>query len=103
MKATLRYLAGIAGPSGFGSNSTAEQVTQNCSSFLPSGLTALITGKSHIGPLDLENSVSAVVHGYTSVHQQKSHTRAHAHTFLTKLVMYGLYYNLLIFQITLFE
>nr|AFK35475.1 unknown [Medicago truncatula] len=44
MKATLRYLARIAGPSGFGSNSTAEQVTQNCSSFLPSGLTALITG-----------------------------------------------------------
>ncbi|KAI4343723.1 hypothetical protein L6164_011038 [Bauhinia variegata] len=44
MKATLRYLAGIAGPSGFGSNSTAEQVTQDCSSFLPSHLTALITG-----------------------------------------------------------
>lgn len=48
MKATLRYLAGIAGPSGFGSNSTAEQVTQNCSRFLPSDLTALITGKSQI-------------------------------------------------------
>lgn len=46
MKATLRYLAGIAGPSGFGSNSTAEHVTQNCSQFLPSNLTALITGKS---------------------------------------------------------
>jgi hypothetical protein len=45
MKATLKYLAGIAGPSGFGSNSTAEQVTQNCSPFLPSNLTALITGK----------------------------------------------------------
>ncbi|WVZ09463.1 hypothetical protein V8G54_013993 [Vigna mungo] len=44
MKATLRYLAGIAGPSGFGSNSTAEQVTQDFSSFLPSNLTALITG-----------------------------------------------------------
>jgi len=46
MKATLRYLAGIAGPSGFGSNSTAEQVTQDFSSLLPSNLTALITGKS---------------------------------------------------------
>ncbi|TKY73531.1 Short-chain dehydrogenase TIC 32 [Spatholobus suberectus] len=46
MKATLRYLAGIAGPSGFGSNSTAEQVTEDCSWFLPSGLTALITGAS---------------------------------------------------------
>ncbi|KAK2442912.1 NADP-retinol dehydrogenase [Trifolium repens] len=46
MKATLKYLAGIAGPSGFGSNSTAEQVTQNCSPFLPSNLTALITGAS---------------------------------------------------------
>ncbi|KAH1201571.1 Short-chain dehydrogenase TIC 32, chloroplastic [Glycine max] len=44
MKATLRYLAGLAGPSGFGSNSTAEQVTQDCSSLLPSNLTALITG-----------------------------------------------------------
>ncbi|KAK2388840.1 NADP-retinol dehydrogenase [Trifolium repens] len=46
MKATLKYLAGIAGPSGFGSNSTAEQVTQNCYPFLPSNLTALITGAS---------------------------------------------------------
>jgi len=46
MKATLRYLAGMAGPSGFGSNSTAEQVTEDCSCFLPSALTALITGKS---------------------------------------------------------
>ncbi|OIV96955.1 hypothetical protein TanjilG_00537 [Lupinus angustifolius] len=44
MKAALRYLAGIAGPSGFGSNSTAEQVTQDCPSFVPSDLTALITG-----------------------------------------------------------
>ncbi|KAK7301557.1 hypothetical protein RJT34_12424 [Clitoria ternatea] len=46
MKATLRYLAGIAGPSGFGSNSTAEQVTQHSSLFLHSALTALITGGS---------------------------------------------------------
>ncbi|XP_004502118.1 short-chain dehydrogenase TIC 32 B, chloroplastic-like isoform X2 [Cicer arietinum] len=46
MKATLKYLAGIAGPSGFGSSSTAEQVTQNSSQFLPSHLTALITGGS---------------------------------------------------------
>ncbi|CAL0306800.1 unnamed protein product [Lupinus luteus] len=46
MKATLRYLAGIAGPSGFGSNSTAEHVTQHCFSLLPSNLTALITGAS---------------------------------------------------------
>ncbi|MED6120444.1 hypothetical protein PIB30_020948 [Stylosanthes scabra] len=50
MKGTLRYLAGIAGPSGFGSNSTAEQVTHHqqhsSSSFLPSNLTALITGAS---------------------------------------------------------
>jgi hypothetical protein len=43
MKATLRYLAGIAGLSGFGSDSRAVQVTQNCSRF-PSDLTALITG-----------------------------------------------------------
>ncbi|KAK6645719.1 hypothetical protein PHAVU_L001683 [Phaseolus vulgaris] len=46
MKATLRYLAGMAGPSGFGSNSTAEQVTEDSSCFLSSPLTALITGAS---------------------------------------------------------
>ncbi|CAL5444556.1 unnamed protein product [Camellia sinensis] len=48
MKKTLRYLAGVAGPSGYGSNSTAEQVTQqDCSFLLPSSqaqLTALVTG-----------------------------------------------------------
>ncbi|KAL1363878.1 hypothetical protein AAHE18_03G178600 [Arachis hypogaea] len=48
MKGTLRYLAGIAGPSGFGSNSTAEQVThqQHSSSSSSSNLTAIITGAS---------------------------------------------------------
>jgi hypothetical protein len=47
MKETLRYLAGIAGPSGYGSNSTAEEVTQDCSCCLPSGhLTAIVTGLS---------------------------------------------------------
>ncbi|KAF2312925.1 hypothetical protein GH714_042468 [Hevea brasiliensis] len=44
MKETLRYLAGIAGPSGYGSNSTAEQVTQDCACLVPSNLTAIITG-----------------------------------------------------------
>ncbi|KAL5544084.1 hypothetical protein UlMin_007868 [Ulmus minor] len=44
MKETLRYLAGLAGPSGYGSKSTAEQVTQSCSSSLTSHLTAIITG-----------------------------------------------------------
>ncbi|KAM5571970.1 short-chain dehydrogenase TIC 32 B, chloroplastic [Rosa sericea] len=47
MKETLKYLAGIAGPSGYGSKSTAEQVTQDycCSSLVPSHrLTAIITG-----------------------------------------------------------
>lgn len=44
MKETLRYLAGIAGPSDYGSKSTAEQVTQNCCSSFPSQLTAIITG-----------------------------------------------------------
>ncbi|XP_031372483.1 short-chain dehydrogenase TIC 32, chloroplastic isoform X2 [Punica granatum] len=48
MKETLRYLAGIAGPSGYGSNSTAEQVTElpswpSCSLFSPQ-LTAIVTG-----------------------------------------------------------
>ncbi|XP_031286320.1 short-chain dehydrogenase TIC 32, chloroplastic isoform X3 [Pistacia vera] len=44
MKETLRYLAGIAGPSGYGSRSTAEQVTEDCSSLFSSPLTAIITG-----------------------------------------------------------
>ncbi|XP_076928153.1 short-chain dehydrogenase TIC 32 B, chloroplastic-like [Bidens hawaiensis] len=43
MKGTVRYLAGIAGQSGYGSKSTAEHVTQHCSS-LPSHLTAIVTG-----------------------------------------------------------
>ncbi|CAL5371361.1 unnamed protein product [Camellia sinensis] len=51
MKKTLRYLAGVAGPSGYGSNSTAEQVTQqDCSFLLPSSqaqLTALVTDEKH--------------------------------------------------------
>lgn len=42
MKATLKYLAGIAGPSGFGSNSTADQVTKDC--YCPPYLTAIVTG-----------------------------------------------------------
>ncbi|CAN0890378.1 Short-chain dehydrogenase TIC 32 B, chloroplastic [Linum grandiflorum] len=52
MKATVKYLAGIAGPSGYGSKSTADQVTQHfhlpfsssSSSSSPSPLTAIITG-----------------------------------------------------------
>ncbi|EXB93574.1 Short-chain dehydrogenase TIC 32 [Morus notabilis] len=44
MKETLRYLAGIAGPSGYGSKSTAEQVTVNCCASLPAQLTAIVTG-----------------------------------------------------------
>lgn len=43
MKAALKYLAGIAGPSGYGSNSTADQVTQQ-SFYPPNLLTAIITG-----------------------------------------------------------
>ncbi|XP_010678829.2 short-chain dehydrogenase TIC 32 B, chloroplastic [Beta vulgaris subsp. vulgaris] len=43
MKAALKYLAGIAGPSGYGSNSTSNQVTEFC--FCPPHLlTAIITG-----------------------------------------------------------
>lgn len=44
MKETLKYLAGITGPSGYGSKSTAEQVTQDCMGFIPSNLTAIVTG-----------------------------------------------------------
>lgn len=44
MKETLRYLAGIAGPSGYGSNSTAEQVIQDYACLGPPHLTAIITG-----------------------------------------------------------
>uniref|UniRef100_A0A2P2KH30 Short-chain dehydrogenase TIC 32ic-like n=1 Tax=Rhizophora mucronata TaxID=61149 RepID=A0A2P2KH30_RHIMU len=44
MKGTLKYLAGIAGLSGYGSNSTAEQVTEDCACLIPPCLTAIITG-----------------------------------------------------------
>ncbi|KAG4184435.1 hypothetical protein ERO13_A09G172300v2 [Gossypium hirsutum] len=45
MKETLRYLAGIVGPSGYGSKSTAEQVANSCSYLVDSQrLTAIITG-----------------------------------------------------------
>ncbi|TYJ25782.1 hypothetical protein E1A91_A07G072600v1 [Gossypium mustelinum] len=43
MKDTLRYLAGIAGPSGYGSKTTAQQVADNSSAPLHR-LTAIITG-----------------------------------------------------------
>lgn len=48
MKATLKYLAGINGPSGYGSRTTASQVSQDFSSLFlplpPPPLTAIITG-----------------------------------------------------------
>ncbi|KAJ8771787.1 hypothetical protein K2173_026964 [Erythroxylum novogranatense] len=44
MKGTLKYLAGIAGPSGYGSNATAEQVTEGHAFSVPPHLTAIITG-----------------------------------------------------------
>ncbi|CAI9754641.1 unnamed protein product [Fraxinus pennsylvanica] len=46
MKATMKYLTGIAGPSGYGSKSTAEKVTQDCVCSMPtiSQLTAIISG-----------------------------------------------------------
>ncbi|CAN4088087.1 unnamed protein product [Withania somnifera] len=44
MKATLKYLAGIAGPSGYGSKTTAEQATRDFSNSYNSHLTAIITG-----------------------------------------------------------
>ncbi|OAY83155.1 Short-chain dehydrogenase TIC 32, chloroplastic [Ananas comosus] len=45
IKEALRYLIGFAGPSGFGSSSTADQVTaQDSSHSIPPNLTAIITG-----------------------------------------------------------
>ncbi|XP_065048894.1 short-chain dehydrogenase TIC 32 B, chloroplastic [Musa acuminata AAA Group] len=44
MRETLRYLLGVAGPSGFGSSCTGEQVTQDTYCSNPSNLTAIITG-----------------------------------------------------------
>ena len=65
MKETLRYLAGLAGPSGYGSNSTSEQVTQDCSP--PPQLTAIITGLS----LTMENinqiKLNIVMHHFFSL------------------------------------
>ncbi|CAL9064726.1 unnamed protein product [Musa banksii] len=43
MRETLRYLLGVAGPSGFGSSCTGEQVTQDTYCSNPSNLTAIIT------------------------------------------------------------
>ncbi|CAL9192063.1 unnamed protein product [Musa hybrid cultivar] len=43
MRETLRYLLGVAGPSGFGSSCTGEQVTQGIYCSNPSNLTAIIT------------------------------------------------------------
>lgn len=49
MKATLKYLTGFAGPSGYGSKTTAEQVAQDCFFFSDTTpfnhLTAIVTGK----------------------------------------------------------
>jgi hypothetical protein len=39
MLTSLRYLAGTAGPSGFGSRTTAEEATADCAD-----ITAIITG-----------------------------------------------------------
>ncbi|XP_057784876.1 short-chain dehydrogenase TIC 32 B, chloroplastic-like isoform X1 [Salvia miltiorrhiza] len=45
MKAILKYVAGIAGPSGYGSKTTAQQVADDCFSSMPSShLTAIVTG-----------------------------------------------------------
>jgi len=40
---TLKYLVGSAGASGYGSKSTAEQVTENCCDL--HSITAIITGE----------------------------------------------------------
>jgi hypothetical protein len=42
MLETVKYLIGSAGPSGFGSKSTAEQVTESCGDLR--SITAIITG-----------------------------------------------------------
>lgn len=48
MKETLKYLAGIAGPSGYGSKTTAEEIVTGCcsSGSMPANiqLTAIVTG-----------------------------------------------------------
>ncbi|KAI4341388.1 hypothetical protein MLD38_026118 [Melastoma candidum] len=46
MKETIRYLAGTAGPSGYGSNSTADRVADDSCRLDPSPLTAIITGST---------------------------------------------------------
>ncbi|KZV52172.1 short-chain dehydrogenase TIC 32, chloroplastic-like [Dorcoceras hygrometricum] len=45
MKETLKYLAGIAGPSGYGSKTTAEEIARDCcGSVSAPQLTAIVTG-----------------------------------------------------------
>ncbi|PHT28566.1 hypothetical protein CQW23_31837 [Capsicum baccatum] len=61
MKATLKYLGGIAGPSGYGSKTTAEQVTQICSVSFTSQLTAIITEEFQFHRMEQKSSVILVV------------------------------------------
>ncbi|KAG6384782.1 hypothetical protein SASPL_153600 [Salvia splendens] len=44
MKATLKYLAGIAGPSGYGSKTTAQQISEDSMPSSHNNLTAIVTG-----------------------------------------------------------
>ncbi|XP_047940727.1 short-chain dehydrogenase TIC 32, chloroplastic isoform X2 [Salvia hispanica] len=44
MKATLKYLAGIAGPSGYGSKTTAQQISEDSMPSSHDNLTAIVTG-----------------------------------------------------------
>lgn len=45
MKATLKYLAGIAGPSGYGSKTTAQQISEDSMPSSHDNLTAIVTGQ----------------------------------------------------------
>lgn len=82
MKETLRYLAGIAGPSGYGSNSTAEQVTQDSSSSLfslpNSQLTAIVTGNYSLYH-SLSKHITQIIHIklISSVRNQVSYLLMH--------------------------
>ena len=58
MLETVKYLLGSAGPSGFGSKTTAEQVTENHADLR--SITAIITGYFHI----IVNILSLLVINY---------------------------------------
>lgn len=61
----VRYLLGSVGPSGYGSKSTAEQVTESCADLR--SITAIITGNACPTWLNHESGIIAISAGHMCV------------------------------------